>query len=224
MLPMLINCAYSVSYPQILASASYDDTIRIYEEDASEDDWYCACTLTGHTSTVWSIDFDSTGSQLVSGSDDHSLRIWRRRSEEEEEEEENVDNNDNNRSKWICDQVIPDAHSRAIYSVCWSHSNGIIASAGSDNAIKLFQKQNDSDTSKSKFKQVLELPQAHDSDINCLIWIPDANGHSNMLASAGDDGVIKLWKLESIAMNGSQSPYWLTRLFKRERLEEIKHM
>lgn len=47
---------------EILASASYDDTIKIWKED--EDDWYCADTLSGHQSTVWSIDFDATGDHL----------------------------------------------------------------------------------------------------------------------------------------------------------------
>jgi WD40 repeat protein len=43
----------------ILVSASYDDTIKVWRED--QDDWYCAATLRGHTSTVWGIDFDTTG-------------------------------------------------------------------------------------------------------------------------------------------------------------------
>jgi WD40 repeat protein len=46
----------------VLASCSYDDTVRIWQED--NDDWYCAATLTGHTSTVWGIAFDPTGDRL----------------------------------------------------------------------------------------------------------------------------------------------------------------
>lgn len=47
---------------EILASASYDDTIKIWKED--EDDWYCADTLEGHDSTVWSLDFNAEGDQI----------------------------------------------------------------------------------------------------------------------------------------------------------------
>lgn len=47
---------------QVLASCSYDDSVRIWQED--NDDWYCAATLTGHTSTVWGIAFDPTGDRL----------------------------------------------------------------------------------------------------------------------------------------------------------------
>lgn len=43
------------TYAQILASASYDDTIKLYTEDPSEDDWFCFSTLTGHESTVWAL-------------------------------------------------------------------------------------------------------------------------------------------------------------------------
>lgn len=47
---------------EMLASASYDDTIKLWVGD--EDDWYCADTLKGHGSTVWAVDFDSTGNRL----------------------------------------------------------------------------------------------------------------------------------------------------------------
>ena len=46
----------------ILASASYDDTIKIWKED--DDDWYCSDTLLGHTSTVWACDFSPKGDKL----------------------------------------------------------------------------------------------------------------------------------------------------------------
>jgi WD40 repeat protein len=46
----------------ILASASYDDTIKIWKED--DDDWYCSDTLLGHTSTVWACDFNPKGDKL----------------------------------------------------------------------------------------------------------------------------------------------------------------
>lgn len=48
--------------PQILVSCSYDDTVKVWQED--NDDWVCTATLTGHTSTVWSAAFDATGDRL----------------------------------------------------------------------------------------------------------------------------------------------------------------
>ena len=54
----------------MIFSASYDDTIRAWRFDEQVDDWVSAYTLKGHSSTVWSIDFDSTEEYLVSVSDD----------------------------------------------------------------------------------------------------------------------------------------------------------
>lgn len=60
---------------QLLASASYDDTVKLYREE--EDDWVCFTTLEGHESTVWSLAFDQSGERLASCSDDKTVRIWR---------------------------------------------------------------------------------------------------------------------------------------------------
>lgn len=49
-------------HKEVLASASYDDTIKIWRED--DDDWYCSDTLQGHTSTVWALDFDASGDHI----------------------------------------------------------------------------------------------------------------------------------------------------------------
>lgn len=100
---------------QLLASASYDDTIRIYQPDAASDDWASSHILpppihkphysgpaaavaagedlpesipfsqTGHSSTVWSLSFSSDGSYLASCSEDATLRIWRRTFKEQSE-------------------------------------------------------------------------------------------------------------------------------------------
>lgn len=55
---------------EIVLSASYDNSIKQWAEE--EDDWYATQTMSGHTSTVWSIAFDPTtnGSRFVSASDD----------------------------------------------------------------------------------------------------------------------------------------------------------
>ena len=56
-------------------SASYDDTIRAWKFDEAIDDWICAYTIKGHSSTVWSIDLDASEEYLVSVSDDRTLII-----------------------------------------------------------------------------------------------------------------------------------------------------
>ena len=51
---------------ELLLSASYDDSMKVWQEDDAGDDWLCAQTLGGHTSTVWAAAFDSSGDRLVS--------------------------------------------------------------------------------------------------------------------------------------------------------------
>lgn len=59
---------------EILISAGYDDTIRIWAEDAG--DWYCAMNLDNiHSDTIWSITAAPGGGRLVSASADGSLAI-----------------------------------------------------------------------------------------------------------------------------------------------------
>ena len=60
----------------MLASASYDNTIKLIKECDGE--WLVFATLTGHTSTVWSLSWDRSGRRIVSGSDDKTIRIWQR--------------------------------------------------------------------------------------------------------------------------------------------------
>lgn len=75
---------------QLLASASYDDTIRLFgpspadseqQFGAGGDEWDCVYSLGGgpsaHESTVWALAFEPRdGSRLLSASDDRTLKIW----------------------------------------------------------------------------------------------------------------------------------------------------
>ncbi len=122
---MLISC---IILAQILASASYDDTIKLYIDDPTED-WYCFATLTGHTSTVWSLAWSPDGRYLASASDDKIVRVWKRVEE----------------YKWECVLAIS-AHDRTVYSVSWSIGRpksgkgnlGWLATAG-DGSVKIWE-------------------------------------------------------------------------------------
>ncbi|CAG8602914.1 3965_t:CDS:2 [Ambispora leptoticha] len=147
---------------ELLASASYDDTIKIWKED--EDDWYCSDTLEGHESTVWAIDFNKSGDYLVSASDDKTLKFWKKCSPD------HVDGNVGKHRvdpKWKCIYTLSGHHQRCIYSV----SNG-----NNDHTFN--------------YTMVASIPSAHGvADINCVQW-HTSETHSNLLASAGDDGII----------------------------------
>ena len=58
--------------PLILATASYDATIKLWDVDSGK----CLHTLEGHTDPVYSVAFSPDGKYLASGSFDKHLHIW----------------------------------------------------------------------------------------------------------------------------------------------------
>ena len=59
-------------YGSMLASGSYDNTIRIWDFHTSK----LKATLTGHTGAIYSVAFSPDGSTLASGSYDRTIRLW----------------------------------------------------------------------------------------------------------------------------------------------------
>ena len=148
---------------QILASASYDDTIHLYADDP-QDDWYPFHTVSTHRSTVWSITFSPEGTLLASASDDRTIRIFRRLPRPPPIVSSNPfagrvsingkgDAGAGVDSKWeeVC--VIEGAHERSIYSISWAQpgvpgladnvgedeeDRGLILSTGGDGRINVW--------------------------------------------------------------------------------------
>lgn len=175
----------------ILVSASYDNSIKVWAEDRDTEDWGCIQTLgnpgRGHTSTVWAVSFNSLGDRMVSCSDDLTLIIWDTRT--------NPSSNANEKGElWRHLCTISGYHDRTIFSVHWSKS-GIIASAAGDDSIRLFSEStNDGQTPGEgpPFRMLLKKEKAHCTDVNCVQWHPQ---DYTLLASAGDDGILKVWKV-----------------------------
>ena len=157
---------------EILFSSSYDDTIKIWNDE--EDDWYCSHTLTGHTSTVWDFAFNKEGDKLVSCSDDKTIILW-----------DIKQLNETPKQIW----TLKDVHKRTIYSVDWS-TNNVIATGAADDTIRIILPDNYTETNPTSCV-VVELTKAHDTDINCVSWNPKT---PNILASCSDDGLIKIWE------------------------------
>jgi WD40 repeat protein len=55
-----------------LASASLDDTIKIWDVHSGE----CLQTLKGHSDSVYSVAFSHDSARLASASDDSTVKIW----------------------------------------------------------------------------------------------------------------------------------------------------
>lgn len=178
----------------ILASASYDDTVKLYVDDPS-DDWYPFATLKGHSSTVWSISFSPCGRFLASSSDDKTIRIWR-----------HVPSGTGSHDPGDWRPALDwEAHSRPVYSISWGSGMavgdsrgdlGYIASTGGDGRIRVWKiSERDSTLTHA---EVCSYDNAHgDSEVNCVSWCPRPNMH-DILATAGDDGLINIWKVTGV--------------------------
>lgn len=165
----------------ILVSCSYDDTVKLFHKDG--DDWNCFQTLTTHSSTVWSADFSESGQYLVTSSDDRTVRVWKNHSHDKLPAVE--------ANSWKCVSVIQGYHSRSIYDVSWSKTSDVIASCSGDNSLVIYGRDSSGEPQDGDmFTCVERLSQAHDCDVNTVVWNPRQSG---LLATGGDDRKIKIW-------------------------------
>ncbi|XP_022698034.1 probable cytosolic iron-sulfur protein assembly protein CIAO1 [Varroa jacobsoni] len=179
-----VKCVRWHPSEDLLASASYDNSINFYRDEG--DDWVCEFTAASHDSTVWSIDFNRDGSRLVSGSDDRTVRIWKRYETE---------NNVGVAPSWKVISTIQGFHPRPIYTVSWCPNTGLIATGCGDNNVRIFApdpEQISCETDDAPNFLQAALIQAHTQDVNCVAWNPKRNG---LLATSGDDETIKLWQI-----------------------------
>ncbi|KAI3341686.1 WD40-repeat-containing domain protein [Ustulina deusta] len=140
----------------VLASASYDNTIRIWREDG-DGEWVCVAVLEGHKGTVWGVQWEPNPKtdrfpRLLTWSTDRTIRIWTL--EEEEDEVEGASRHTLGRlggipntmrrslkEEWKCTAILPTAHTRDIYSATWSAETGRVASSGSDGVIAVYEEE-----------------------------------------------------------------------------------
>lgn len=204
---------------EILFSCGYDNTIRLWAEDAGE--WYCASVLdtTVHANTIWTICCSPSATRIISGSADGCLAIYKYYSSIEEWEKVNsslkenndTETNSRNRKKiarqqqsssdkgvWKCVGRLPDAHAgHAVYSVDCASSrcgHGRIASGGGDNGVNVYREEHGVASDRPSF--ALDCCTSDESvdvqiggDVNHVCWHP---WDGSILAVACDDGSVRL--------------------------------
>lgn len=186
---------------EILLSASYDDTIKCWAEEAG--DWYCAATIAGvHSNTIWSVTLAPSAGRLVSASADGSLAIFKCYTAKEKKEllandnqgTKDMDQSDN--GSWKCVGTLPGAHDGSVYSVDYAPNaagHGRIASAGEDSKIQIFREVAGSTSDAPKFVSEVSVYTEH-GDVNCVCWHPT---DGSILATAADDGTVELWNFQT---------------------------
>ncbi|KAL2112062.1 hypothetical protein VUR80DRAFT_8637 [Thermomyces stellatus] len=206
----------------VLASASYDDTVRIWREDG-EGEWVCVAVLTGHGGTVWGVAWegrereDGAFPRLMTFSADATIRVWRL--DVGEDEDENVSARGplggvpntmrkSLREDWVCEAILPNVHARDIYSVSWSSKTGLVASTGSDGVIALYKEDESVPLNQDgpaqegeesrRWKLLAKYNSSHGPyEVNHITWCPRYDAGSEkageMLVTTGDDGLVRTW-------------------------------
>ncbi|KAI0402990.1 WD repeat protein [Xylaria palmicola] len=140
----------------VLASSSYDDTVRIWREDG-EGEWVCVAVLEGHKGTVWGVQWEPNPKnerfpRLLTWSADKTIRVWTLNEEEDEPEGAprhawgglgGIPNTmrQSLKEEWECTATLPTAHTRDIYSATWSTETSLVASVGSDGIIAVYKEE-----------------------------------------------------------------------------------
>ncbi|KAI1825172.1 WD repeat protein [Xylaria intraflava] len=190
----------------ILASSSYDETVRLWRE-RDEGEWGCVAVLEGHKGTVWGIQWEPNPKEgrfprLLTWSADRTIRVWTLKEDEDAAAESAprhawsglgaIPNtmSVSPKEEWTCTAILPTAHTRDIYSVTWSADSGLVASTGSDAIIAIYKEEPKSASPEDEATAEL------DGDV------PMSNGHTEKNTPEAS----RQWKLISTTPN-AHGPY-----------------
>eukprot|EP01006_Ploeotia_vitrea_P052350 TRINITY_DN67673_c6_g1_i1.p1 TRINITY_DN67673_c6_g1~~TRINITY_DN67673_c6_g1_i1.p1 ORF type:complete len:308 (-),score=43.32 TRINITY_DN67673_c6_g1_i1:646-1530(-) len=169
-------------YGTRVASCSSDRTINIYT--VKDNTTTLASTIRGHNGPVWQVAWahPKFGSLLASCSYDHKVIIWK-------EEPENT---------WIPIFQYQEQTS-SVNSIAWGPAEYglMLASGSSDGTVAVLEfNQQTKQWNATKF-------EAHQIGCNSVAWAPNGckfagdEGESRVLASAGCDNLICLWRFDA---------------------------
>ena len=189
---------------KILASASEDDTVKLWNPDG-----ILLRTFTGHRDNVWTVSFSPDGKTIASASDDATIKIW------------NLANGTEVRTLT--------GHRGWVRAVSFAPDGLTIASSGSDGTVKLWNPADGTllqtftghrgwATNVTFSPDGLAIASSG-SDRTVKLWNPadgteiaTLTGHTNAvrsvsfsddgktLASAGEDGLVKLWDVQNLTL------------------------
>jgi WD40 repeat protein len=154
---------------RVLATASYDRTVRLWDVTDRTHPKPLGKPLTGHTSWVSTAVFSPDGRTLASASDDGTIRLW------------NVRDPSHPRP---LGEPLP-GHDGTIYLVAFSPDGHTLAAATEDHVVRLW---NVSDPRKPSALGALTGPTAA---VRSVAFSPDGR----TLAAGGDDTTIRLWNM-----------------------------
>lgn len=160
---------------QHIAMATNSEQIRLVDRASLSTE-----IITGHTDTVLSIDTQVEHSLLVSGSKDHSVKVWCKEG-----------------STYQCVATCT-GHTGAVSGVAWCQhaENVFFVSVGVDMTLKLWQSPGVG--AWSNFKCVY-TQKAHDKDINCCVVSPN----DQLVVTGSLDKTARVWRASNGGLQGT---------------------
>ncbi|MFE9250998.1 AAA family ATPase [Streptomyces sp. NPDC007088] len=152
---------------QVLATASYDRTVRLWDVSDPNLPHPLGSPLTGHRSWVSTAVFSPDGTTLASASDDGTIRLWDVRDA---------------RHPRALGAPVP-GHGGAIYLLAFSPDGRTLASADEDHTVGLWN------VDEPRRPKALGRLTGHTAAVRSVAFSPDGR----TLAAGGDDGTIRLW-------------------------------
>ncbi|PLN80889.1 WD40 repeat-like protein [Aspergillus taichungensis] len=244
-----VKCVAWHPVEECLASASYDDTIRLWREDIDDWgqvacirghegtvwflDWEGVENVPrgkGDTddalSAQWKERHALSGPRLASCSDDRTVRIWRRQPKESQQQAPfggtgvpSILRPTGTDETWEAEAVLPQMHDLSVYAVAWSKRTGLLASAGADGRIVVYEERFVTDPAavpassdgegsgsgpgpRTEWTAIVVQDGAHGVyEINHVAWAKRADRgraegqDEEVLISTADDGSVKIWAL-----------------------------
>ncbi|MFF8786378.1 AAA family ATPase [Streptomyces sp. NPDC015125] len=152
---------------RILATASYDRTVRLWDVADPTRPKPLGKPLTGHTSWVSTAVFSPDGHTLASASDDGTIRLW--------------DVRNPSRPRPIGAPLT--GHNGTAYLLAFSPDGHTLAAADEDRTVRLW------DVGDTRRPRKLGVLTGHTAAVRSVAFSPDGR----TLAAGGDDATIRLW-------------------------------
>lgn len=154
---------------RVLATASYDRTVRLWDVSKPSRPKPMGKPLTGHTSWVSSAVFSPDGNTLATASDDGTARLW--------------DVRDPSHPRPLGSPLT--GHDGTIYLVAFSPDGRTLASASDDRTVRLWK------VSDPRRPKALGALTGHTAAVRSVAFAQDGR----TLAAGGDDGTIRMWSI-----------------------------
>lgn len=180
---MLKSELASLIFEDILASASYDNNVKLSQEE--DDDWVSTATSYPR-STVWSISWEKSGERLASCSPEGVLHS--QKSGNASSWKQGGDTNTGKRSAWRCEYTtIAGIHARSVYDLDWGSRGTWPPWAGRCQQVQ----GNEGDW-------VCELTEYNSHRDGRQLDTMENPKEDDVLSTGSDDGTIHIWNLSEI--------------------------